>query len=614
MFWCDDLIKGVEGPQVINDSKTPSGRVHVGALRGVLIHDAVFRVLKENDIPVRYLFGVDDYDAVDELPAGTGDFFKPYLGVPLCQAPPPPGSDAPSMAEHFIGEFFDVFAELDAKPEIYRTQDLYRSGQFNPAIDAILSQADKVRKVYAKISGSERPAHWHPFQVICESCGKIGTTEVRSYEGREVTYRCRKNLVSWATGCGHEGKISPFDGNGKLPWKLEWVAKWVTFPVTIEGAGKDHSTRGGSRDVSELCLREIFGHKPPLNIPYEFFLVGGAKMSSSKGLGASAREMANFLPPEILRFLMIRPKPNKPVNFEPDEKNIIKLFNEFDRFHSRVRYSDEATPDEKRIVFLSDVRAQEPYYIENFQIVSTLVQMPHLDVVEEVTKRKGSPLTDLERQRLERRIQSARYWLDHYALDEEKTVLQETLPERAETLSQTQRAFLHRLADRIDRADWTEDALQSAVFEAARTTPIRQPLAFQAFYRVLLDRDSGPKAGNLMALLDADFLLHRLRQLSMNGHAFALEAGMEPAAFVTWLSEQRSAIDRIEVDVAYYCDPAHPSEAAGIGVLEVSFSDAQERRHRKLVSFPGQSDEAGFIDNAKLFLASLDADLDFPRL
>jgi len=31
------------------------------------------------------------------------------------------------------------------------------------------------------------------------------------------------------------------------PERQFWVAKWVVFPVTIEGAGKDHSTKGGSR-------------------------------------------------------------------------------------------------------------------------------------------------------------------------------------------------------------------------------------------------------------------------------------------------------------------------------------------------------------------------------
>ena len=69
-------------------------------------------------------------------------------------------------------------------------------------------------------------------------------------------------------------------------------------------------------------------------MPYEFFLVGGAKMSSSRGLGASARDMADLLPPEVLRFLMIRTKPNSPVNFDVHEEGIVKLFNEFDRYHT----------------------------------------------------------------------------------------------------------------------------------------------------------------------------------------------------------------------------------------------------------------------------------------
>ena len=46
MLWCDKIAAQIEkggGEQLINDSKTPSGRAHVGALRGVLIHDVVFR-------------------------------------------------------------------------------------------------------------------------------------------------------------------------------------------------------------------------------------------------------------------------------------------------------------------------------------------------------------------------------------------------------------------------------------------------------------------------------------------------------------------------------------------------------------------------------------------
>ena len=42
MLWFADIARDVDAGKahVINDSKTPSGRVHVGALRGVILHDA----------------------------------------------------------------------------------------------------------------------------------------------------------------------------------------------------------------------------------------------------------------------------------------------------------------------------------------------------------------------------------------------------------------------------------------------------------------------------------------------------------------------------------------------------------------------------------------------
>ena len=408
MLWCDKIARELDGPQLINDSKTPSGRVHVGALRGVLIHDAVFRAIRDRGLPVRYTFGVDDYDPLDELPAGEKEFFKPYLGAPLCNVPAPPGSSASDIAEHYIREFFDIFHELGVEAETYCLRDIYRSGQFNEVIDAILQKAATVRRVYKEVSNSNRPDSWYPFQTVCEQCGRIGTTEVTGYDGKEVVYTCRSDLVTWARGCDYAGKVSPFDGHGKLPWKLEWTAKWKVFPITVEGAGKDHTTKGGSREVAAACLREIFGQKPPLNIPYEFFLVGGAKMSSSRGVGAAAREIADLLPPEILRFLMIRTQPRQPVNFSPDEKSIIKLFNDFDRLHWRTYHDIKIMEEEKRVHHLSEVQPEGDFHEADFQLVATIIQLPHLNLVKEIEKRKGSPLTKTDLRHLERRVQSAR--------------------------------------------------------------------------------------------------------------------------------------------------------------------------------------------------------------
>ncbi|UCE85626.1 MAG: lysine--tRNA ligase [Deltaproteobacteria bacterium] len=537
MLWCYELLQEIrDGEQLINDSKTPSGRVHVGALRGVLIHDAMFRALRQSDRSARYSFGVDDYDPLDELPAGEPDFFRPHLGKPLCDVPAPPGSAASDVAEHYIGEFFEIFEELGVVAETYRMRDVYRSGRFNEAIDAILGKADAVRRLYLEVSGSDRPESWHPLQVVCEACGRIGTTRVFGYDGSEVDYTCEPGLVAWATGCGHTGRVSPFDGRAKLPWKLEWAAKWHVFGVTIEGAGKDHNTRGGARDVAAACLREIFGAEPPLNIPYEFFLVGGAKMSSSRGVGAAAREIADLLTPEALRFLLLRARPNRPVDFHADEAQIIKVYNDLDRYHRRA-YDPSGTEDERQVYQLSEVTPEGEFFDASFQLVLTLVQMPHLDIEAEFEKRKGSPLGDVERRHLRARVASAHTWLERYATEAERTVVQKALPARAAELGAAQRGFLQRLAQALRDAPWEEDAIQATIFDVARLTPLPQRDAFEAVYRVVLDRDSGPKAGSLLAFLERDFATSRLAELPCAEAEFFEETAVDAEACGRWLGE-----------------------------------------------------------------------------
>lgn len=585
MFWSKALAKGLDKNKlhIINDSKTPSGRAHVGALRGVVIHDVMFRTLKEQGFAVRYLYGVDDYDPLDELPYGEDEHFRQYLGAPLCQVPPPPNSTASDMADYYINEFFEVFEYLGIQPEIYRLREIYRSGQFNEMIDRILSQAVTIRKVYKKVSNADRPAHWYPLQVVCENCGRIGTTEVSAYDGKMVTYTCRPNLVKWAQGCGYQGKVSPFMGNSKLPWKLEWVAKWAALGITIEGAGKDHTTKGGSREVASHCLQEIFQKTPPLNIPYEFFLVEGAKMSSSRGIGASAKDMANLLPPEILRFLMLRSQPHKPINFSPSEQFIVKLFNEFDRYHAKVFHDPKITEEIKAVYQLSTPKPEGDYFTANIQLLQALVQMPHLDVLTEMQKRKAGALTAIDLAHLQQRIQSVKYWLAHYAQPEERLQLQTTLPESAQKLSATQRVFLHQLAMALPTAVWEGERLQAKIFDVARLIPIRQPLAFQAIYQVLFGRDAGPRAGNLLEFLDKDFVMERLQMLPFSQVDFWRETALTTESFAKWLQEHQADIQKVETQINLVED---------IGALTFFLTLADNKTYGQRLLFNGVTAEA----------------------
>ncbi|MEI6414290.1 MAG: lysine--tRNA ligase [Pseudomonadota bacterium] len=565
-MWYEKIAEGLAGPQIINDSKTPSGRVHVGSLRGVLVHDAVFRTLQNRGTEVVYQFGIDDYDPLDGLPADATPGLQAHMGYPLCNIPAPPGSPATDLADHYISEFLGIFQELGVAAQVYRMRDVYRSGRFNPAIDAILKKSDVVRRIYAEVSHAVRPEDWHPFQVICENCGRIGTTAVTAYDGHTVAYQCRPDLVRWARGCGHQGRMSPFDGHGKLPWKLEWAAKWQTFGITIEGAGKDHCTRGGSREVAEQCLREIFGGTPPLNVPYEFFLVSGAKMSSSKGVGTAAREIANFLPPEILRFLMIRTPPKRTVNFSTDFEYIVKLFNEHDRLVEATLERDRATR-EQMLRMIAVNPAATAYHPVGFQLLVALLQLPHLDVEREVDQRTTGGLTESDRVSLRNRLAAARYWLDRYASEEDRIELQTRLPVSASTLSDWQRAFLHRLGEHFPEQPQTEEGYQRFIFDIARLTPIGQHAAFAALYRVLIDKAQGPKGGALLAYLDRAFLVQRFLEIDFSYPAFWRQSAITDSDCEHWLKKHQGQI--LNTSAGCWLTRGSSGESPGLGIIEI---------------------------------------------
>ncbi|MBN2662997.1 MAG: lysine--tRNA ligase [Bacteroidales bacterium] len=545
MSWLDDLERRLQDVdvQVINDAKSPSGKPHVGALRGVLIHDAVYKFLKNRGIKVKNIYGSDDYDPMDELPGGyEPELFQKYLGVPLSNVPAPPDSDKKDLAMHFISDFFNIFDEIGAEAELYYMRDYYQNGTFNEAIDTLLHRADEVRAIYKQVSNSDRPQDWYPVQVVCEKCGRLGTTQVTGFDGKEVTYVCHENMVSWAKGCGYKGKMSPFNGNGKLPYKVEWASKWKYLNITIEGAGTDHNTRGGSRDVANAVSRKIFNYNPPVNIPYGFFLLGGAKMSSSKGIGATARDMTNFLPPEILRYLMLATQPKKAINFEPSQTYITKLFNDFDKLHDKKLNNEELADYEEQIYNLSNVFADKDFDVIDFSLIVTLVQLPQIDVYKAAQERIGRALTEIERQKLDRRIIAAKYWLNYLAPDEDKFQLQEKLPAEANDLSVIQKGFLRIYAEHIPNVEWNETALQTAVFDAARLTPMNPKFAFAAIYRVLLNRDQGPKAGSLIAHIGKEFITKRFTELVFDNNEFIAETIVDQQDLELFLSKNQTKV------------------------------------------------------------------------
>jgi lysyl-tRNA synthetase class 1 len=524
VFWADELAARLTGPQVVNDSKTPSGTVHVGSLRGPVILDVIVRALRARELPTTLLYGVDDLDPMDAQAMLTPDATERWMGAPLASVPDPVGDCHASYARHFAALFIDTFSGLGIHPDrYYWMSEIYASGQVDPFIRTALDRAEVVRDIYRRVSRVKRPDGWLPVHVICPTCGKVGTTLARDWDGETVAFDCLPDLVTWASGCSTSGRVAPFGGAAKLPWNLDWAVQWSMFGVTIEPCGKDLATAGGSRDRSDAIAREVFDREPPLNLPYEFLNIGGRKMSSSKGRGAAAHEIAEVVPAEQLRLLMIRPRPNHAIEFDPDGTDAIpRLFDESDRIAAAsagIGVKGDLPPDHDRVFAASlvdptaDLRAAGSAYRPPFAHLALLLQVPGVDLAARMEAEKGAPLTAAERELLDERTRAARAWLDVYAPERARIeVSRDSLPPAAAQLDADQRRALAGLAETLPGVDgWEGESLQAAIFEAARRAGIPAGRMFAALYLAFLGQPSGPRAGWLLASLPAGFVVERLR-------------------------------------------------------------------------------------------------------
>lgn len=516
MIWVDREVKkikergaypeGAARREWVDDMKTPSGRVHVGALRGVVIHDLIHKVLLENGVKSRFTYVFDDHDPMDSIPSYL-DFSKweKYAGMQLYKIPSPQAGYK-SYAECYAKEFLEVFNSINCHPEIIWSSELYNSGKMNGVIRQVLDGASKIREIYQKVTKAAKPADWYPFNVVCEKCRKVGTTTVHKWDGEFVHYRCQPRMVDWAQGCGYEGKVFPFNGNGKIPWKVEWSAKWKVIGVTIEGAGKDHMSSGGSHDIANAICKEVLNYPTPYAIPYEWFIIGGKKMSSSKGVGSSAKEVSEILPPDVFRFLIVRTPIGTALDFNPYGDTILNLFDDYDRcLTAYFDRQENKLPDGKqgevildfaRIAELSRVRPlpKNRLFTARFRTIVNLLKSKK-DVLSFFRNQKKASLTVEEKQLIEERIKYAKIYIKSY---EQKNDQSQTQTSKF-VLNDLQKKFLTILVKQLTEIKSAgRDKIQEVIFSSIKEVGIKPKEAFGAFYHILTGKPFGPKAADLI--------------------------------------------------------------------------------------------------------------------
>jgi lysyl-tRNA synthetase class 1 len=218
-------------------------------------------------------------------------------------------------------------------------------------------------------------------------------------------------------------------------------------------------------------------------------------MSSSKGVAISIADMLQSAPADVLRYMIIKTKPEKLIDFDPG-LGLLTLVDEFDH-------------DEGRAVELSRVSEQECNI--PFKHLVTAVQIAHgCEELIQVLKRSGYEVVDTGA--LKKRARNVRSWLDRFAPESVRFQIQQTLPVQVKTLTSAQKKILGKLAVSLAMKGNDPEWVHNQIYSISEQVGIDAKDAFKAIYLSLLAKPSGPRAGWFLTSLNPKFVIARLKE------------------------------------------------------------------------------------------------------
>lgn len=491
MHWADVIALELQrrgGSHRIATGISPSGHIHLGNLREMVTADAIRRALLDAGGEAEIVYIADDFDPLRKRYPFLPQKYEEYVGMPLCRIPDPDGCHK-SYSEHFLEPFLESLEILGIPVEVKRAYQMYSEGLYEEKIRVALQKRDEIARIIAEVTGRELEEGWYPFMPLCEKCGRINSTKVVGFDDDWIYYECE---------CGHSGKAS-YRGGGKLTWRVDWAARWKILRITCEPFGKDHAAAGGSYDTGKRISKEIFNYEPPYPVPYEWVhLKGVGAMKSSKGIVIPVREMIEIIPPEIVRYVTIRVKPERHIEFDPSAG----LLDIIDEFEEKVKEGDRSV----ELSFVGDV----VYSTIPFRHLVVVGQIAKWDVdkVIEILGRTGYKIDETAKQDVERRVVYAKRWLEKYAPERMKF---EIADEVTSEFSEDEKEFLKEYSERLEE-DMTPEEIHSLVYDVARSLNIKPSKAFQTIYKAILNKTYGPRAGYFIKSLGISWVKERFRQ------------------------------------------------------------------------------------------------------
>jgi len=469
----------------------------------------------------RYIFIVDSMDPLRRVYDFLSKDYEQYIGHPLAYIPAPDSDGNPnpgdgSYAEYFLAPFLAALKEIGVKPEVVMNHETYESGAFADKTHSAIEQRDEIRRVIEDVSGREVPEDWYPYNPV-GSDGSLDGVTVTGYE---------RPYVHWVDRHGVEGKSDINTAEGKMPWRVDWAAKWGIHGITCEPAGKDHGAAGGSYDTG-IPICKMLGSEPPHKMVYEWIqLKGMGPMSSSSGLTVGPMDALALVPPEIMRYVIARSKVGRHIDFDTGPA----LFATADEYERLVANPPGGGPDEElsrrqqvaRDTQLGALRlsqtergadASDSIAGVSFRHLSMLAQIKSSDNDVWDSLRKSGHLEGEPGNSLAGRLLRMRNWVDgpHFPNAAKIEIRSSISDEARDDLTEEQVGFLSALGAALSDCDWTEGEIGNCIRSVASETEVGGRNAYVAIYWAILGKNHGPKASSLMAEMDSSEVIDLLQ-------------------------------------------------------------------------------------------------------
>lgn len=528
VHWADKFVdklleRGRE--HVIETGTSISGIPHVGNASDVIRGDAIRKVLEEKGARVKFIWIADDSDPFRKIPMGM-ESLREYLGYPVRDIPDPYGCHG-SFVDHFVEPFLSDLKKFGVEPRAYSGTEIYREGILYDEIKLAIKKRKEIREILNKFRKLPLNEDYIPWTPICSKCGKISTTRVTGWDGEDtVFYKCTgidptSNIIksSYAAsedirkalvlGCRNEDESKISEGRGKLPWRVEWAARWKHFGVTCEPLGKEHATAGGSFWTAKEICKEVFKFEPPIPVMYEFFTLNGEKISSSKGNVITLGDWLKICEPEVLKFFMYkRLMKQRDINLSTIP-NLVDEYDEAERVYFNL---EEGSSKARRRYELSQI--YEPKLLQiPFTLCTTLAQIvPDLNLEKIVKKLSEMGYENFDNERLRKRLRLSKNWVETYGPEYLRFELVSDLEAREiyERLEERQKEALERLVKELDKK-WSPKELHKRIYEISRGMDLKPEKLFEAIYLVLIGKKKGPRAASFILSLDKEFVRGRFK-------------------------------------------------------------------------------------------------------